>query len=255
VEANTSTIVDVIVAIAVAPIMGQRSDADGDDNDDDQADGEERVAAAYESMVWRDSADDGVDGGMIDVDGPGGGSLDALATVEDSAELLRGVLRLYREAVIAWCTGDAADGTAADREELDAVAGWGQTVRRLRRTLVRAATLVALRDQEPPPGMSPTEFDRLRWQRDAAAERLVDAAVQAGETLWILSARLRLGTPGTEVAAPGSIGGMIAAFLRSDPADAGPSPHDRGLDRLDGQHRRAVVTLRADGRRASHGSE
>ena len=222
VEANTSTVVDVIVAIAVAPIMGQRSDADDDDHgDDDQADGEERVAAAYESMVWRDSADDGVDGGMIDVDGPGGGSLDALATVEDSAELLRGVLRLYREAVIAWCTGDAADGTAADREELDAVAGWGQTVRRLRRTLVRAATLVALRDQEPPPGMSPTEFDRLRWQRDAAAERLVDAAVQAGETLWILSARIHLGTPGTEVAAPGSIGGMIAAFLRSDPADAG----------------------------------
>ena len=34
--------------------------------------------------------------------------------------------------------------------------------------------------------MPPTEFDRLRWQRDAAAERLIDAAVQAGETLWIL---------------------------------------------------------------------
>ncbi|MBU6308510.1 MAG: hypothetical protein KJS77_02055 [Planctomycetes bacterium] len=219
VEANTSTVVDVIIATAVAPIMGERPEADGDD-EDDQADGEERVAAAYETMVWRDSADDGVEGGMIDVDGPGGGSLDALATVEDAAELLRGVLRLYREAVIAWCTGDAADGTAADPEELDAVAGWSQTLRRLRRTLVRAATLVALRDQEPPPGMSPTEFDRLRWQRDAAAERLVDAAVQAGETLWILSARLHLGTPGTEFAAPGSIGGMIAAFLRGDPADA-----------------------------------
>ena len=219
VEANTATVVDVIVATAVAPIMGERTHIDGDE-EDDQADGEERVAAAYETMVWRDSADDGVEGGMIDVDGPGGGSLEALATVEDSAELLRGILRLYREAVIAWCTGDAADGTAADREELDAVAGWSQTLRRLRRTLVRAATLVALRDQEPPPGMSPTEFDRLRWQRDAAAERLVDAAVQAGETLWILSARLRLGTPGTEVAAPGSVGGMIAAFLRGDPTDA-----------------------------------
>ena len=220
VEANTATVVDVIVATAVAPIMGGRSDAAGDDDDDDQVDGEERVASAYESMVWRDSADDGVDGGMIDVDGPGGGSLDALAMVEDSAELLRGVLRLYREAVIAWCTGDAADGTAADREELDAVAGWSQTVRRLRRTLVRAATLVALRDQEPPPGRSPTEFDRLRWQRDAAAERLIDAAVQAGETLWILSARLHLGTPGTTTAGVGSIGGMIAAFVRGDPADS-----------------------------------
>jgi len=233
VEANTGTVVDVIVATAVAPIMGRRDDPDGDD-EDDQADGEERVAAAYESMVWRDSADDGIEGGMIDVDGPGGGSLDALATVEDAAELVRGVLRLYREAVVAWCTGDAAEGLAADPEELDAVTGWSQTIRRLRRTLVRAATLVALRDQEPPPGMSPTEFDRLRWQRDAAAERLVDAAVQAGETLWIFSARLRLGTPGTAVAATGSIGGMIAAFLRGDPADAGPRT-DAVCERLVGR--------------------
>ena len=219
VEANTATVVDVIVATAVAPITGRQLDADAAE-DDDQADGEERVAAAYESMVWRDSADDGVEGGMIDVDGPGGGSLDALAAVEDAAELVRGVLRLYREAVIAWCTGDVGNGTAADEEELAAVAGWSQSVRRLRRTLVRAATLVALRDQEPPPGMSPTEFDRLRWQRDAAAERLVDAAVQAGETLWILAARLHLGTPGTTPAGAGSIGGMIASFLRGDPADA-----------------------------------
>jgi hypothetical protein len=219
VEANTATVIDVIVATAVAPILGERADADADDGDE-QADGEERVAAAYESMVWRDSADDGVDGGMIDVEGPGGGSVDALAIVEDAAEVVRGVLRLYREAVIAWCTADAAAATAADPEELAAVTGWSQTVRRLRRTLVRAATLVALRDQEPPPGMSPAEFDRLRWQRDAAAERLVDAAVQAGETLWILSARLHLGTPGTAVAAPGSIGGMIAAYLRGDSADA-----------------------------------
>jgi hypothetical protein len=120
-------------------------------------------------MVWRDSADDGVDGGMIDVDGPGGASLDGLASIEDAADFLRGVLRLFREAVTAWCATDAASGAEAIPEELDSIVGWRHTIRRLRRTMVRAATLVSIRDQEPPPGMSPTEFDRLRWQRDAAA--------------------------------------------------------------------------------------
>ena len=217
VEANTQTVIDVIVAAAVAPSPDALG---GGEEEDEDSDGEERVAAAYESMVWRDSADDGVDGGMIDVDAPGGASLDALATIEDAAELERGVLRLFREAVTAWCAHDAATGAPADREELDAVSGWQQTVRRLRRTFVRAATLVALRDQEPPPGMSPTEFDRLRWQRDSAAERLIEAAVQAGETLWLFSARLHLGTPGTRPSANGSIGGLVAAFLRGDAADA-----------------------------------
>ena len=222
VEANTGGVVEVVEAAAVGrePGDNEGDTAAGHDDEDDQADAEERVAAAYESMVWRDSADDGMDGGMIDVDAPGAASLEGLAAVEDAAEFLRGVLRLHREAVTAWCGIDAADGTVATDEELDSIRGWRQSLRRLRRTMVRAATLVATRDQEPPPGMSPTEFDRLRWQRDAAAERLVEAAVQAGETLWILSARLHLGTPGTTPAAADSIGGLVAALLRADASDA-----------------------------------
>lgn len=221
VEANTSGVVEVVEAAAVGREPG---DNEGDmahgDDDDDQADAEERVAAAYESMVWRDSADDGMDGGMIDVDAPGGASLEGLAAVEDSAEFLRGVFRLHREAVTAWCGIDAADSLEAIREELDSIRSWRHSLRRLRRTMIRAATLVAIRDQEPPPGMSPTEFDRLRWQRDAAAERLIEASVQAGETLWIFSARLHLGTPGTAAAAPDSVGGLFAALIRGDSADA-----------------------------------
>ncbi len=220
VEANTGGVVDVIAAAAVAPdVGGSGAHRGGDDDEVDQPDAEERVAAAYESMVWRDSADDGVDGGMIDVDGPGGASLDGLASIEDAAEFLRGVLRLFREAVTAWCATDAASGAEAIPEELDSIVGWRHTIRRLRRTMVRAATLVSIRDQEPPPGMSPTEFDRLRWQRDAAAERLIEAAVQAGETLWLLSARLHLGTPGTAAAARGSVGGLFAALMRGDSGD------------------------------------
>ncbi|MCE9629191.1 MAG: hypothetical protein K8S94_00530 [Planctomycetia bacterium] len=218
VEANTGDVVDIVEAAAVGREPGDdpsRREAD----DEDQPDAEERVAAAYESMVWRDSADDGVDGGMIDLDG-GGVSVGSLAAVEDAAEFLRGVFRLFREAVTAWCAIDAADGAEPAREELDSVIGWRHTLRRLRRTMIRAATLVAARDQEPPPGMSPTEFDRLRWQRDAAAERLIEAAVQAGETLWMLSARLRLAPSASGPASQASVGGLIAALIRGDAIEA-----------------------------------
>jgi hypothetical protein len=128
------------------------------------------------------------------------------------------VLRLFRSAVTAWCASDAAAGRAADADEIDVVNGWRQSFRGLRRTMVRAATVVALRDQAPPPGMSPAEFDRLRWQRDAAAERLVDAAVQAGETLWMLSTRRAFAADGGR--STGVVGRLFAAFIRGDAAAA-----------------------------------
>jgi len=217
VEANVGSVIDVVAAAAVAPGQGVGRREPGDD--DESAGEEERVAAAYESMVWRDSADDGVDGGMIDVDAPGGGTTGGLSAIEDAAEFLRGVLRLFRSAVTAWCASDAATGLPADPEELDVVAGWRESFRRMRRTMIRAATVVGLRDHEPPPGMSPAEFDRLRWHRDAATERLVEAAVQAGETLWMLSAR-RAFAAGAGGRAAGSIGGLFAAVIRGDAAAA-----------------------------------
>ncbi|MFM7290115.1 MAG: hypothetical protein ACKO6B_02650, partial [Planctomycetia bacterium] len=103
------------------------------------------------------------------------------------------------------------------------VAGWRHALRRLRRALVRAAATVVARDATPPPGMSPTDFDKLRWHRDAAAEQMIEAAVQASETLWLLSARLHGGrrVPGRR--RPGgkaSIGRLFAAVLAGDAASA-----------------------------------
>ena len=216
-EANTTSLVDLVETAAAGREPGGRRGAgpDHDDeiSDDERSSGEESVASAYESMVWRDSADDGVDGGMIDVDAPGavaGGP----AALEDAAELLAGTIRLMGRAVTAWCAADATAGTTPSREEIDAVIGWRHSLRRLRRGLVGAATVVAGRDQTPPPGMSPTEFDRLRWQRDAAAERLVDAAVRASETLWVLAARLHVGRTGERRGGP--IGRLFAALFAGD---------------------------------------
>jgi hypothetical protein len=80
---------------------------------------------------------------------------------------------------------------------------------------------VAVRDPEPPPGMVATEFDKLRWQRDAAAERLIDAAVQAEETRWVLSAWLQLarrGPPPEKATPRGAVGRLLAAAMRGDRA-------------------------------------
>ena len=226
VEANTSGVVDLIETVAVGREPGDRRGRTDDDPADeaaDQPDSEESVAAAYESMVWRDSADDGVDGGMIDVDVPGGSAAGGLAAVESAAEFLIGVCGLLRQAVANWCRLDVAAATSPNRAELDSIVGWRHSLRRLRRSLVRAAVIVAGRDSEPSPGMPPAEYDRLRWARDGAAERLIEAAVQAAETSWLLSARLHLRSPTPR---PGrdpqsaAVGCLFAALLAGDAAGA-----------------------------------
>jgi len=229
VEANTSGVADIIELAAAGR---EPADADGerlltgvDAADDDQPDSDESVASAYESMVWRDSADDGVDGGMLEHEQPGGMSGSGPAAVEQAAEFLAGCSRLLRHAVTAACATDVVTASVASREEIDAVVGWRHTLRRQRRAMVRAAARIAGRDVIPPPGMPEPEIDRIRWQRDAAAERLVDAAVEITETLWMLSARThfaapRSGVTGHRAEHRGLAGRMFASILRGDPIAA-----------------------------------
>jgi hypothetical protein len=233
VEANTSSIADCIEMAAAGrdPREGGREAAAGGDEpghepfadeplDDERSPGEESVASAYESMVWQDSADDGIDGGMLDVDAPGGTHAGGVVAVEQSAEFLAGICRLLRHAVTAWCAIDAAEGTAPARAEIDSVVGWRHFIRRLRRAMVGAAAVIASRDTRPPPGMPPAEYDRLQWQRDSAAERLVEGAVQATETLWMLSARLQASP---SHAGKAVIGRLFAALLAGDAVAARPA--------------------------------
>jgi hypothetical protein len=218
VEANTSGVVDLVEAAAVGREPSDETDADLlAEEEDDDASGEERLAAAYESMVWQDSTDDGVEGGMLDVELPQGDGGGGVAAVEDAAEFLASVLRLFQAAVLAWST---PVGPPWGAEEVDSVTGWRHSIRRLKRTMVRAALVVASRDAEPPPGMPPAEFDRLRWQRDAAAERLIDAAVRAEETLWALSTWLHLGRGDAATAGRGVVGRLFAAAITGDTAAA-----------------------------------
>ena len=194
IEANTAGVAEVIELAATGQEPVVRNEPEfslPDDVDDDQLAADESVASAYESMVWQDSADDGTDGGMLDVDLPGGDGHPVVA-VEEAADFLTGVIVMLRQVVTTGCLDAAAGRIEPLSAETESLIAWRQTLRRLRKAMVRAAGHIASRDQQPPPGMSPTEFDRLRWQRDAAAERLIEAALQTGETIWLLSARLAL---------------------------------------------------------------
>jgi len=225
VEANTSAVADVIESAAGGgPGDARRDDPSAGEpaGDDEHADAEESVSSAYESMVWRDSTDDGIDGGMLDVDLPGGGSTGGVVAIEQAAEFLAGCARLMRHAVTEWCAVDAASGNGPAAGEVDSIVGWRHSLRRLRRAMIRAATLVAAHDAAPAPGMPPAEYDRLRWQRDAAAERLMDAALQITETLWMLSTRLQLqGGPAVARGRAAPVGSLFAALVRGDVVAAG----------------------------------
>jgi len=225
VEANLAGVTDLVAAAAAGREPGAErdrlddGDADGDaEIDDEQLGADQSVAAAYESMVWHDSTDDGVDGGMLDVDTPGGAAAGGVAALQEAAELTMGFCRLVVRSVTAWCAADAPAGRRPAREEAEAAAGWRRSLLRLRHSLTRAAEKVVDRDREPTVGMSPTEFDRVRWQRDAAAERLIDAAVTASETCWVLSAHRRVGRPPRSAPGAGaSIGRLFAAAFAGDP--------------------------------------
>jgi hypothetical protein len=194
VEANTAGLTEMIDIAASGQEPRSRDESGAalsDETDDDQIGTDESVASAYESMVWQDSTDDGTDGGMLDVDLPAGASNPVVA-VEEAADFLTGVIVMFRQTIVTGCLDAAAGRIETSAVEIDSLRGWRQTLRRLRQAMVRAAMHIISRDQQQPPGMTVTEFDRLRWQRDIAAERLVEAALQTGETIWMLSARIAI---------------------------------------------------------------
>jgi hypothetical protein len=211
VEANTSGVVDSIEFALGEQVTGGVER--GETADDDDAD--ESVAAAYETMIWRDSADDGVEGGMLEAASGGSDEIESLEEVEEAAEFLAGVARLVRTVVTAWCHQTAAGDGAASEAELDSAAGWRHALRRIRNAMVRAAASITERAGNGGAALSAAEEDRMRLAADAAAERLLESAVQISETLWMLAAHRAIAEGRTVVppSGKGSVGVLFAAML------------------------------------------
>ena len=213
IEANTSGVADLI-DLMVGDRAGDGGLPGGRSDEDEDVD--ESVAAAYETMVWRDSADDGVEGGMLEAGGGGGDEIGPLEEVEEAAEFLSGVARLVRTVVIAWCHQTASGTTPTPPGELDSVAGWRHVLRRLRNVMVRAAASISERAAGGGgPMLSAGDEDRMRLAADAAAERLLESAVQLSETLWMLAAHRAIAEGRSEVSPSGrgAVGVLFAAML------------------------------------------
>jgi hypothetical protein len=214
VEANTSAVADVIERGGVDPREWSGSDAAAGDEEAD----DENVAAAYESMVWRDSADDGTEGGMLEAGTPGGDAADeAMESLGEAAEFLAGVSELVRRTVVVWIREDARAGRRAEEAEIDSVAGWRHFFRRLRHAMVRAAAGLVQQAGEP---TGTDGEDASRLARDAAAERLLESAVRISETNWILSAHRVVNHRRGAAASSAVIGSTFAALLTGDRAAA-----------------------------------
>jgi hypothetical protein len=221
IEANTSGVADLI-DLAVGPVVEGGGRARRRDEGDDEVDEDESVAAAYESMVWKDSADDGVEGGMLEA---GGGSDDVgpLEVLEEAADFLAGVARLVRTVVIAWCREAAESRAAIVSAERDSVAGWRHVFRRLRNAMVRAAAAVSDRASVESDMLTSSDEDRLRMAADAAAERLIEASVQLSETLWMLDAHRALAERRCQVrrSGRGAVGVLFATMFTGNTEAAG----------------------------------
>ena len=78
-------------------------------------------------MVWQDSADDGTDGGMLNVDLPAGATNPVVA-VEEAADFLTGVIVMLRQTVVTGCLDAAAGRIQTATAEIDSFVGWRQTL-------------------------------------------------------------------------------------------------------------------------------
>ncbi|NMC21392.1 MAG: hypothetical protein GYA33_13350 [Thermogutta sp.] len=145
--------------------------------------------AAYEGVVFRDSADDGVDGILEDAGEP----LENFELSRAFEELRRRIGFLFTVLILRELAAAAFSSLQYDDPEVSEVfIEWHRHVFRIEESLLRLAEDLRgypLGD----PGATPqrlAEYDNRRKLRDTLAERVALAAIQAGDTRRFLAAAL-----------------------------------------------------------------
>lgn len=145
--------------------------------------------AAYEGVVFRDSADDGVDGILEEANEP----LENFELSRVSEELRNRIGFLFTVLILRQLAGAAFRGLQYEDPEVSEVfIDWHRHVFRIEESLLRLAEDLR-RYPLGEPGTSPqrlAEYDNRRKLRDALAERTALAAIQAGDTRRFLAATL-----------------------------------------------------------------
>jgi hypothetical protein len=163
-----------------------------DDRDDDSDFG-----AAYEGMIYKDSADDGEEGAVAGSEEPKGAGHDF--PLEAEAESLEERLRFLHAVAKLWRFSARADlWPRTDDVGQDAVSGWLRSARRMHDALVafldRVTAIVVPDPSGGHEGM--IEYDRRRATRGHILELGVSACVETSRAARALAAVL---TPGPEL--------------------------------------------------------
>ncbi len=193
--------------IATPAGTGQEADEEKEEN---------IFQAAYEDVIYRDTADDGFDGEMLEGQTEGT-DLELAGEVERISRrlsFLLTVIRLWN--TVAWATRGRAD---ADREE--SLAGWLQHIARWRMQFDELLRAVYAYRIPPARGSydSLVEYDRRRLLKDVMLERIIAASVETtltGLMLEVLGAQPRNKSAGQPWETP--VRDALQALVRGDAA-------------------------------------
>jgi hypothetical protein len=168
-------------------------DADGDDGhgneEDEEEDGSDDLfGAAYENVVFRDSAADGTEGELADSGIPGGTDYEfeeELKRISDRLAFLSTVAGLWKQVAV-----EVARDAAKAEQVGDALVRWqnraGENQQRLRGLI---AAVQRYRIAAPTGAFeSYVEYDRRRSMKESLLERIIAAAADAADALELLAA-------------------------------------------------------------------
>ena len=185
-EANADTLWDIP---SLKELLGATVSGLADDSPAESQHGDSLWQAAYEGVVFRDSADDGVDGFLEEAGEP----LENFELSRVSEELRNRLGFLFTVLLVRQLAAAAFRGLQYEDSEVSEVfTEWHRHVFRVEESLLRLAE--DLRSYPlGEPGTTPqrlAEYDNRRKLRDMLAERVALAAIQAGDTRRFLAAAL-----------------------------------------------------------------
>ncbi len=188
------------------------------DRDSGEGGWDESLSAAYDEMIFRDSADDGIEGATHEF-GPSALEQELLAVIAEVGErleFLNSVAEMWRAAALA--SLPAAEQLAG-RDE--ALALWQAQAERNAKELDEMLVRVH-RSRIPQPRASQEalmEYDRQRSIKESLVEDLIFACVEMRDTARILAAaRWRLDLRPSDSSAEKALIALLHAVLRSDTA-------------------------------------
>lgn len=159
---------------------GRTSDDAGESEDEEEDPWDELFSAAYENVTYRDSADDGFEGEMLQ----GGGDATDLELAQEAERtvmrlaFLTTLAKLWKLAAVASIPGDGAD-----RERDQVLSGWLERAMTNRRHLSELLQAVHRYRIPPPRGTQEAlvEYDHRRAIQETLLEQIIAACVETAD--------------------------------------------------------------------------